>query len=80
MRQNSSEKVSLCYKYEQKKSEEEGYSLRFFPALISNTDRISNDALRLAKAKKIKFLMAKIPHNWLNRSDWRIENLEEYKQ
>ena len=73
------EKVSLCSKYEQKKSREENYSLRFFPTFISNIDRISDDALRLTKIEKIKFLIAKIPHNWPNRSDWRIENLERCK-
>jgi hypothetical protein len=50
---------------------------KFYFWFVTNSRKISKEAIEYAKPNKIKIMVAKLNANWRRRSDWSITDLEE---
>lgn len=63
--------------YESALSAKEGGSSKTEAWLITNSKRISQQAVNALRKNNVKILIAKLPSNWYKRGEWKITGVKE---
>ena len=66
--------------YEEYKANQEGYTVRVFPLLVSNANGMTDTARQIAKGEKVDILRAILPEKWYQHTDWEIERCEKLRR
>jgi len=64
---------------EEQKAKKEGYNVRVFPMLVSNTEGITEQAWTLAQRHKVEIWRTILPENWHRHTNWEIDRCEQLR-
>jgi len=73
--QKFAEKFQVIREHEAEKAHTEGRGLEIYGWFVTNTHKLSERVIKLAKDNNVELRIASLPKNWKRRSDWKVLDL-----